>query len=104
PCPPQSLGKVKVQRLWRNTPITVSFDAAGFSQGVRPTLTINGKTLVGNIIPSALVSEVGDNGSRRLEVEVTWPAANRAPDFPGPPLPVVANLSGQVSALRSNGS
>jgi cellobiose phosphorylase len=102
PCPPASLGKVKVQRLWRGVPITISFDAANYAQGRRATLTINGKTLVGNTIPSALVSDHGDNGRRGLEVEVDWP---RATDFAAAmtPRPPAAQVGGEVGALRSEG-
>jgi cellobiose phosphorylase len=85
PCPPPSLGKVRVTRQWRGSPITISFDAAAYpgtrpvGTAPRPTLKINGKTLVGNIIPSALVSEVGDNGRRAIQVEVDWPTSKGIP-------------------------
>jgi hypothetical protein len=96
---------VKVQRLWRTTPITTSFDAANYSPGRRPTLTINGKTLVGNTIPSALVSDLRDNGRRGFEVEVDWPAPNRS-DFAAAAVPRAApsNVGGELGALRSKGS
>jgi cellobiose phosphorylase len=76
PCPPTSLGKVRVQRHWRGIPITVSFDAAQFVPGRRPTLTVNGRTLVGNTIPAALVSE---GRGRGFEVEVSWPTPKAPP-------------------------
>jgi cellobiose phosphorylase len=72
PCPPASLGKVRVRRVWRGTPITISFDAAQFVPGRRPTVILDGRPLVGNIIPAALVSEVG---RRDLQAQVSWPAS-----------------------------
>lgn len=68
PCPPASLGKVKVRRRWRGATVTVSFDSAEFAPGVRPALVVGGRPLAGNILPAALASTLGE-----VDVQVCWP-------------------------------
>jgi cellobiose phosphorylase len=83
PCPPVSLGKVRVRRVWRGVPLTISFDAAMYEAGQRPTLMMSGKPLVGNTIPAALLSDKRDEG---FEVAVSWPT----PKLASPPSTLAA--------------
>ncbi len=69
PCPPQSLGKVKVKRQWRGSTITISFDAAAYAPGAEPSLTVNGQSFTGNVLPPALAGQ-----HRTIEVQVGWHA------------------------------
>jgi len=76
PCPPRSLGKVRVKRQWRGATIALSFDAAAFIPGAAPTLTINGQPLDGCNIPPALAAQ---NQGKTIEVQVAWAVPSGTP-------------------------
>ncbi len=75
PCPPADLGKVSVRRVWRGKAIRVSFDAKDFANGGPAKLVVDGKPVVGCVLPAAMVSQAG----AEVQVEVKWGAL--APSF-----------------------
>jgi cellobiose phosphorylase len=75
PCPPADLGKVSVRRVWRGKAIRVSFDAKDFANGGPAKLVVDGKPIVGCVLPAAMVSQAG----AEVQVEVKWGAL--APSF-----------------------
>ncbi len=89
PCPPASLGKVSVHRVWRGRTVRVTFDAARFAPDRRAVLTVNGEVIEGNLLRADGVLPLGAGtnghtgrtngtiaGAGVIEVEVDWvPAA-----------------------------
>jgi cellobiose phosphorylase len=71
PCPPVSLGRVRVERRWRDATVAVSFDAGGYVGGVEPTVTVNGVVQATNVLAASLAAE---HQGRTVEVEVAWRA------------------------------
>lgn len=69
PCPPESLGRVRVKRVWRGANVVVSFDAAGYIRGVDPTLTVNGKVLERNVVPASLAAA---SQGKDISIGVAW--------------------------------
>lgn len=69
PCPPASLGQVRVKRRWRGTTVALSFDAGQYEGGMEPTLTVNGQPFEGSVLPPSLAAQ---HQGGLIEVEATW--------------------------------
>jgi len=79
PCPPRELGRVSVTRTWRGHAVRVSFDAAEFVPGVQPRLTVNGRTIDGNVLlDSMLAGDSARAGDSGVQVSVQWAGAAAA--------------------------
>jgi len=76
PCPPPELGRVEVERRWRDRTLRVRFDAAGYIDGAEPVLEINGAPC------GALLREEDLPEGGIVDIDVSWaPAAE--PRVPG---------------------
>ncbi len=81
PCPPRSLGRVKVSRRFRGVLVEVSFDAAASDVTRQAVLVVDGVRRSGpSLIGFADIERARAQG-RNLRVEVLWEAATVAPDL-----------------------
>jgi cellobiose phosphorylase len=81
PCPPRSLGRVKVSRRFRGVLVEVSFDAAACDVTRQAVLVVDGVRRSGpNLIGFADIESARAQG-RNLRVDVLWEGAMVAPDL-----------------------
>ncbi|MFM9959126.1 MAG: GH36-type glycosyl hydrolase domain-containing protein [Phycisphaerales bacterium] len=71
PVPFVEMGKVTARRVWRGRVLKLTFDSAEFAPpsegGTAACITVNGKTILGNVLREEDLSTTGDN-----EVSVGW--------------------------------
>ena len=67
PVPFVEMGSVDVTRTWRGRKVRVRFESSEFSATAEPRLTVNGKTILGNLLRLDDLSADGEN-----DVAVSW--------------------------------